>query len=78
MSSDSRFSKKITLNEVPALKGFRKPNLFWLLKTLPLETMKPFNASVSLDDTMHTAGWYSTFTKFYNWQVVTENNFADR
>ena len=38
------------------------------------------NASVSLDDILHTAGWSSesTFTKFYNKPIVKENTFADK
>ena len=38
------------------------------------------NASVSLDDILHTAGWTSesTFAKFYNKPIVKENTFADK
>ena len=38
------------------------------------------NASVSLDDILHTAGWSSesTFAKFYNKPIVKENTFADK
>ena len=36
------------------------------------------NASVSLDDILHTAGWSSesTFAKFYNKPIVKENTFS--
>ena len=38
------------------------------------------NASVSLDDILHTAGWSSesTFAKFYKKPIVEENTFADK
>ena len=38
------------------------------------------NASVSLDDILHTAGWSSesTFAKFYNKPIVKDNTFADK
>ena len=38
------------------------------------------NASVSLEDILHTAGWSSesTFAKFYNKPIVKQNIFADK
>ena len=48
--------------------------------TRAASTSAASNASVSLDDTLHTAGWSSasTFAKFYNKPIVKENTFADQ
>ena len=46
----------------------------------PHSTRAASNASVSLDDILHTVGWSSesTFAKFYNKPIVKENTFADK
>ena len=48
--------------------------------TRAASTSAASNASVSLDDILHTAGWSSesTFAKFYNKRIVRENTFADK
>lgn len=48
--------------------------------TSAASTSAASNASVSLDDILHTAGWSSesTFAKFYNKPIVKENTFADK
>ena len=48
--------------------------------TRAASTSAASNASVSLDDILHTAGWSSesTFVKFYNKPIVKENTFADK
>lgn len=48
--------------------------------TRAASTSAASNASVSLDDILHTAGWSSesTFAKFYNKPIVKENTFADK
>ena len=48
--------------------------------TRAANTSAASNASVSLDDILHTAGWSSesTFAKFYNKPIVKENTFADK
>ena len=48
--------------------------------TRAANTSAASNASVSLDDILHTAGWSSesTFAKFYNKHIVKENTFADK
>ena len=48
--------------------------------TRAASTSAASNASVSLDDILHTAGWSSesTFAKFYNKPIVKENTFADQ
>ena len=48
--------------------------------TRAASTSAASNASVSLDDILHTAGWSSesTFAKFYKKPIVKENTFADK
>ena len=48
--------------------------------TRAASTSAASNASASLDDILHTAGWSSesTFAKFYNKPIVKENIFADK
>ena len=48
--------------------------------TRAASTSAASNASVSLDDILHTAGWSSesTFAKFYNKPIVKENTFVDK
>ena len=48
--------------------------------TRAASTSAASNASVSLDDILHTAGWSSesTFAKFHNKPIVNENTFADK
>ena len=48
--------------------------------TRAASTSAASNASVSLDDILHTAGWSSesAFAKFYNKPIVKENTFADQ
>ena len=45
--------------------------------TQPASTSAANSASVSRNDIMHTTGWFSesTFAKFYNRPIVTENIF---
>ena len=48
--------------------------------TRAASTSAASNASVSLDDILHTAGWSSesTFMKFCNMPIVIENTFAEK
>ena len=48
--------------------------------TRAASTSAASNASVSLEDILHTTGWSSesTFAKFYNKPIVEENTFADK
>ena len=48
--------------------------------TRAANTSAASNASASLEDILHTAGWSSesTFAKFYNKPIVKENTFADK
>ena len=48
--------------------------------TRAASTSAASNASVNLDDILHTAGWSSesTFAKFYKKPIVKENTFADK